>query len=153
MSDLTLYASTTTDTRAEYTAGLRALADLLDANPDVPLPYGAGTGDSPADRLTFYFLSSTQDPKTNLARIARLIPGKVTKESDDYNFTIAGRLRGVHVQAVATRADVCERVVTGTRAVTHTTPAIEAAPASTITTVVEDVEWICAPILAAEVAS
>jgi len=30
---------TDTETRTSYTKGLRALADLLDAHPDIPLPY------------------------------------------------------------------------------------------------------------------
>lgn len=38
-------AASSTDTRAEYCQGLRALADFLDATPAAPLPY---EGQSPA---------------------------------------------------------------------------------------------------------
>jgi hypothetical protein len=41
--------------RAHYIAGLRQLADLLDANPDAALPYGTGTGTHPAARVPWFF--------------------------------------------------------------------------------------------------
>lgn len=136
--------------RSEYTAGLRALADLLDNNPDLKLPYGAGTGPEPTGRITFYFLG-TEDAKADLARMARLIPGTVTKEARDNVLSVVGSLHGLHVEAVAYRDAVCERVVKATREVTRQVPAVDAIPARTVTETVEDVEWVCAPILRDEV--
>ena len=45
----------TTDARKQYTAGLRQLADMLDADPHVPLPFEAGTGTHVADRVLWFF--------------------------------------------------------------------------------------------------
>jgi|GEM_PF-2367033 len=142
---------TTTD-RTSYTQGLRALADLIDNHPDLPLPY---TGSGAAAPITFYVLNKTEDPKGTLAKIARLLPGSVGKNvsmTGEY-FSITGTLAGLHIDATAYRKAVCERVVTGTHEVT--VPAIPAMPAmparpatGEITTTVEDVEWICGPLLA-----
>ena len=139
-----------TDTdRIAYTQGLRALADLIDNNPDLPLPYSGSDATAP---ITFYVLNRTEDPKGTLAKIARLLPGAVGKSvsmTGEY-FSITGTLAGLHIDATAYRNAVCERVVTGTREVT--VPAIPAMPArpaiGEITTTVEDVEWVCGPLLA-----
>lgn len=139
---------TDTETRTNYTAGLRALADLLDNNPDLPLPY---TGINAASPITFYVLDAGEDPKGTLAKIARLLPGtvgKTTSGSGQY-FSITGTLAGLHIDATAYRKAVCERVVTGTREVI--VPAtrritVPARPATVET--VEDVEWVCSPLLA-----
>jgi len=115
------------------------------------LPY---TGSVDSNPITFYVLNKTEDPKGTLAKIARLLPGSVGKTvsmSGEY-FSITGSLAGLHIDATAYRKAVCERVVVGTREVTvpaiPATPAMPARPATgEITTTVEDVEWICGPLL------
>jgi hypothetical protein len=133
--------------RGEYVKGLRVLADLLETHPELPLPYTAGTEDSPAHRLTFYYLGA-DDPKARLAEFARLIPGTLRKEATDgRTLRMVGRLAGLWVQGVAEREAVCERVVTGTREVTRTV--FGPAPVvGEVTETVEDVRWDCAPLLA-----
>jgi hypothetical protein len=136
---------TETDTRAEYVAGLRALADLLEANTDVPVPtYGADrwqpirwviTGESAAEQ------------KAAIAAVVRAVGGTWAKRSTGKNddlFTFDGRLAGLYLDILTHRETVCRRVVTGTREVTATIP-----PATKEVTVTEDiVEWICEPLLA-----
>lgn len=136
-------------TRAAYTAGLRALADILDAHPDLPLPWQGG----PYMAMTFHFLHA-QDPRAELAAARRALGIPMGKEPDENGyFNMDGTLHGLHVKLVAFRKDVCERVVTGTREVEVEEPdpnAVAALPKVTRTEVIEDVEWVCHPILAGE---
>jgi len=145
---------TTTDTRTNYTAGLRALADLLDNRPNLPLPY---TGSSSASPITFYALGAGQNPKDVLAQVARMLHGTATKTvsaSGDY-YSIAGNFYGLHIDATAYRNAVCQRVVMGTHEVTVPAtakiPARPAMPAYVET--VEDVQWVCGSLLAEQASS
>lgn len=129
--------------RAGYITGLRALADLLEAHDELPLPY---------NDIHWHFLSG-RDDKADLARFARLIGGALTKNTygDDSSpggayFELRGRVHGLTVSASAYRNQVCTRVVTGTREVTKTVPAPDA-PMVEVTETVEDVEWVCGPVL------
>lgn len=135
----------TVDPRAAYTAGLRALADLLDAHPDLPLPYEGRL--SPV-QLGFHGL---EDPAAALAAAARLIPGAKRKGYDDNYFRLVGRLHGLQVELWAMREQVCERVIVGTevREIEEPDPeAVAALPKVKRTEVVEQVEWRCHPLLA-----
>ena len=128
-----------TDTRTAYIEGIRALAYLLDHNPDLPLPYH---GSDAHHRLNWI-----EYDKTSAARFAQLIPGTVTKTARGDCIDLEGQIAGLHVLFIASRAAVCERVVTGTHEVTvPATPAIKATKATTM--VVEDVEWVCGSLLA-----
>jgi excisionase family DNA binding protein len=120
--------------RKAYISGLRDLADLLDDYPDLPLPY-----DGTASRLTIF--TST---KAELQAYARLIPGTLDKETSDgpYGFALTGALDGLRLRIYGKRAEVCERVVTGTREVTVSEPdpeAVAVLPLITRTETVEDV--------------
>jgi hypothetical protein len=136
------------DPRAEFAAGLRAFADLIDANPDLPLPV--------QDKFEWtVWPSAVADVKAEIARIRRLLPGRFDKNdtSDYYNskyFELRGQLRGLPLVISTYREQVCERVVVGTRAVTKTVPAPDA-PMVEVTVTVEDVEWRCHPLLAEDV--
>ena len=133
----------TVDPRAAYTAGLRALADLLDAHPDLPLPV---YGDLIPMTLGFY----TPDARERIAAAVRLFPGTKMKRADDDYFRIDVALHGLSVQLTALRHDVCERVVVGTTEVVVEEPdpdAVAALPKVMRTEVVEQVEWICSPLL------
>ncbi|MET8866471.1 hypothetical protein ABZW11_26335 [Nonomuraea sp. NPDC004580] len=135
--------------RAAYTAGLRALADALDANPDLPLPWQGG----PYMAMTLHFLDA-QDPRAEMAAARRAlgIPMDKAPREDGY-FDMRGTLHGVHIAFTAYRKDVCERVVVGTREVEIEEPdpdAVAALPTVKRTEVIEDVEWVCHPILATD---
>lgn len=136
--------------RAGYIAGLRALADALDANPTIPLPYD-GT------RRPMRIFVHDGDVPAVLAAVARTMTGTARKVYDDddntYGFDLVGEIHGLKLEATAPRSEVCERIVVGTREVTREIPdpeALAAVPTTTVTETVEDVEWRCAPLLASE---
>jgi hypothetical protein len=144
--------NTDTDRRAAYTAGLRALADALAANPDLPLP-----SEGSLWPLSIPFHSggmNDEDRAAALASAARiLIPGVRTKKVDDNYYRVTGHLHGLEIQVWAMREQLCTRVVKGVREVTREVPdpeALAAVPTTTVTETVEDVEWVCAPLLADE---
>jgi len=137
--------------RGAYTAGLRALADVLDGHPEVPLPYhGTGTAITISD---FLF---AKDPRAALAAAARALPcnwSKDVRESEQYGsyLDLIGELHGLSIKLTAYRDAVCERVVTGTREVTETVKdpdALAAVPEVEVTKIIEDVTWRCGSILA-----
>lgn len=141
--------------RSDYTAGLRALADLLDANPDVPLPSRLGRDFSWA--VFGSKVPTGQKVPVALADLARtLIPGVRNKRADDGYFRVSGKLHGLNLEVWAMREAVCTRVVTGTETVTRgvlDAAALAAVPTTTVTETVETVEWVCAPLLADEVSA
>lgn len=132
--------------RADYIAGLRALADILEAHDDVPLPY---EGNSTA--MSFHFLSA-KDPKGDLARMARIFPGPFQKEVADHGthayFDLIGNVAGLKVRFCAYRDAVCERVVVAKETVTRKVPDPSVdVPEVEVTEEVERVEWRCSPLL------
>lgn len=138
------------DARSAYTAGLRQLADILDAHPEVPLPYDGSSPDY--GRITFMFLNA-DNPRAEMAAARRALGVRIEKSdrSDDKYFDLRGNLAGLYFSMSAFRNDVCERVVTGTREVEveEADPAAVAAlPKVKRTVQIEDVEWRCTPLLA-----
>lgn len=135
-------------TRSEYISGLRKLADLLETQPDLPLPFDGGAENNASTRITFYLLG---DPRDVFVQAARALPGPLDKEVSGDTYRVVAHLDGLHVQVVAYREDVCERVVTGTREVTKTVPdPMVTVPVVEVTETVEDVRWVCSPLLASE---
>lgn len=138
--------------RASYIDGLRALADVLEDHPEVPLPHD-GHGDS---GIAIMFLSGT-DPRSALAAAARAIPCNWRKDASDAAgdypayFDMYGSLHGLKLHLTAYRDAVCERIVTGTREVTEMVKdpaALAAVPEVEVTRTVEDIEWVCGSVLA-----
>jgi len=134
---------TESEQRSEYTAGLRALADLLDANPDVPVPH---SGSSKSFAIE-WILANNPHQRELLAVVARFIPGAVRKDASTKFFDISGKVRGLHLHAWADRNEVCTRRVVGTHQETKQIPD-PAASLVEVTETVEEVEWDCGPILA-----
>ena len=126
--------------REQYITGLRALADLLETHADIPLPYHGHLVP-----MTIYRLGH-DDSRDLAAEFARVFPGKLNKEIERDSFRLVGRLHGLDLQFVTYRSDVCERVVKGTRVVTREEPVVT--ETRTVTETVEDVEWVCTPLLA-----
>lgn len=137
--------------RAGYIDGLRCLADILEDDDAVPLPYhGDGTA------ITISAFLNAPDPRAALAAAARAFRGmtwrKDVRESEygDY-FDLEGELHGLKLVLTAYRDAVCERVVTGTREVTEMVKdpeALAAVPEVEVTRTVETVEWVCGSVLA-----
>jgi hypothetical protein len=139
---------TTTDTRSSYTAGLRALADLLDDNPQVPLPY-----DGTRSPITIHhlFAQNGGSVREEFLDTVRAFPGRKVKDPGDHYYDVEVQLHGLSIQITTFRDEVCERVVKGSREVTREVPdpdALAAVPTTTVTETVEDVEWVCQPLLA-----
>jgi len=131
-----------TDTRSDYTEGLRVLADLLDAHPGLPLPYHGSSAE--------LIWIETSRVKESARLFAKLIPGTVTKTPRGDAIDLTGRIAGLRVLYIASRADVCKRVVTGTHEVTVPATAATAAVPGHVETV-EDVKWTCSSLLAEDV--
>jgi len=131
----------------EQATGLRALADLIEANPDL----------QPAVRYALSMINGfSNDPAVLAAfmRAGRQHGAVTTKEAEnDIWFTAVLAWGPVELHVNAHREEVCERVVTGTETVTKTVKdpeALAAVPEVEITETVETVEWVCKPLLATE---
>lgn len=141
-----------TDTRQAFIDGLHQIADFLTEHPEVPLPY---MGPSPGAKVWGssmpIYLVNDKGQRETLAEIARAM-GRVEKHVDDGlgRFYVVRHFAGIALVASAERSEVCERVVTGTREVTtqvRDPEALAAVPLVTVTATVEDVEWVCTPLL------
>lgn len=149
-------APNTSATLAEnLVAGLRDLAAFIETNPDLADAYRT---DLILSGIKAHLSHRSDDKAAELGRHAQAAArhgAKVTKDIDDqwHNLvmTFAG---GLKVEVLAYRAEVCERVVTGVETVTKTVPdpeALAAVPTVKVTEEVEQVEWVCRPLLATEV--
>lgn len=134
-------------TNHETAQGLRALADLLDAHPDLTHPWDG------YDPCILHPISSEADPKAAMRDWAKATSHlRPTKNFDTWASLFVDFGGGIVVQVYASREQVCEKVVTGTREVTKSVKdpdALAAIPTVEVTETLEDVEWICRPLLAA----
>ena len=123
-----------TEEQREYVDGLRALADFLEAHPDlieIHLP------------ATFHVF-----PGSDKAKFARLALQLGTSEkSVDSSWYNVERSFGPHKICVATsRSNVCEKIVVGSETVEieEADPEVVAAlPKTKRTVTVEKTEWLC----------
>lgn len=132
--------------------GLRALADLVEANPelaqDIYLP----------DVLVMPYQRAISDQRAWLVewKNAALAHGhSFHKHVDDKDFEGHVDFDAFKVRVLADRDKVCERVVVSTERVTKTVKdpaALAAVPEIEVTEEVEVVEYRCRPLLAAETA-
>jgi hypothetical protein len=141
------------DPRQAYIDGLHQIADFLAEHPEVPLPalgsYVSGSYEPTIQVFTQCELSDGRDQRTMLADIARAMGS--AEKSTRHEFAVWRRFAGIVFAAYAQRDEVCERVVVGEREVEVEVPdpvALAAVPTVTVTKVVEDVEWVCTPLLA-----
>lgn len=106
-------------TTADYAKGYRALADFLDANPNLKIP-GCGYGS------VSLFHTFDADVLRKIGRAARRAGAEVTK--DYCNGTVVLRLRfgAVTASALAPRDVVCQKVLVGTETVEEEIPDPEA---------------------------
>lgn len=128
--------------------GLRALADYIEANPELgnELQYSLRNISEPI---------TCDDPIALLGQFARAAAHarvQNRKDGSDKYFRLELRFSEVVVVSlVASRAEVCERIVVGTEQVTKTVPDPELlakVPEIEVTETVEQVEWRCRPLLA-----
>lgn len=136
--------------------GLVSLAAMIEQHPELvddggPLRYAF-------DGVNVY--ATDRAAVAALARMGTRAGAKVVKHQGDkwagvdLHFGNAQGYTGkVSLHVFVEREEICERIVTGTRKVTEEVPdpeALAAVPKVTVTKTVEDVEWRCHPILAAE---
>lgn len=129
----------------QQAAGLRKLADMIEDNPEV-----AKFAD--LDRLYAFHVTNAADQAT-IARAALKHGAKVDKHISEQLHNVLLSWGAVSAYVLASRGDVCERVVVATREVTEEVPdpeALAAVPTVTVTRTEPVTEWRCKPILAAD---
>lgn len=136
--------------RAAYTDGLRKLADLLDADHDLKLPYNGTTGEMLIIPL------GAENQRAQLVAWARALArhGKLDRRPVEHadgtsSFYLTGKVGGVKIQVITDRDSVCRRVVTGTED-REVEEIVQPAVTRKVTRPVEIVEWVCHPVLAGE---
>ena len=133
---------------------LRAVADLLDAHPELPRPpYVACYDHRPHEAdlaWNFHFNGNAEDAADQKAKAALMLRTLGGKWAKDFDWRDADRADfrqtrdGLNLRVTVNRSAVCERVVVGEETVTL--PAVEAQPERTETR--EVVEWRCESVLA-----
>lgn len=131
---------------AEQAAGLRALADLIESNPDLA---------EHAAYLRTLNVWHSFDAKVveAIARAGLRHGAKVQKEYGDTVFQLRLSWGPVTAELLSHRDKVCQRVVVGTETVTKKVKdptALAAVPEIEVTEEVEKVRWDCKPLLAVE---
>lgn len=132
--------------RTSRISGMRKLCDVLDANPNILLPYEFKNG------TTIYILENEQSQE-QMTVTRRAIGGKWDKEVYNDAFTLKGSIDGLAVKLYTNRGNVCQRIVTGSREVTEEVPdpeLVAQVPLKRVTRTVEDVEWVCPESLLAD---
>jgi hypothetical protein len=130
----------------QQAAGLRQLADMIEQNPEL-----AQIAQYLADGVNVFYAWTKDDAQT-VIRAALAAGAKVDKKYVDDHFSASLTWGPVKARMLSNRATVCEKVVT-TREVTEEVPdpeALAAVPTVKQTRTVEDVKWVCSPILAAD---
>lgn len=147
---------------ADVAADLRALADLVENDGDGFLAAVLAdmfTRNSiwPAFALSYNHEEQRDAVMAETIRRFKAITTvpmrKEYRDGGEGYLDVFVQLRGLTLKLVELRAEVCERVVTGTTTVTEEVPDpdyIAAAPTTTVTREVEQVEWKCTPILSAK---
>lgn len=127
---------------AERAAGLRKLADLIEAHPELNATY--------TDNVNAFFAMTKTDWQA-IARAALEFGAKVNKVATDTSFSLELSWGAFTAHALGTRSAVCEQVKVGEQVVTEQVPdpaAMASVPMVTTERVVELFEWRCSPLLA-----
>jgi len=132
---------TTTETplHVRQAEGLRALADMIEQNPDLDANY--------LGSHLYIWHAKTSDKLAAITRAALRAGATVEKDITGGQYNVVASFGPIRAMALAERVNVCERVVTGTETVTRTIPD-PTAPLVEVTETVEHVEWVCRPLLA-----
>ncbi|MGW1680516.1 hypothetical protein [Saccharopolyspora sp. NPDC002376] len=135
-----------TETLAQQqAAGLRALADMIEAHPEIRATYLGGI-----HGIHVWHPQSAEEMAA-IARAALKHGAKVEKDIGVSLYNLSISWGPFKAMALGNRGAVCERVVTGTETVTRKVPDPSAVvPMIEVTEEVETFEWRCAPLLAAD---
>jgi len=126
---------------------LRQLADLLEAHPEVEMPY-VDSYDNEITEIRFQFTSHGGDAAEAASTVTKAFPGAFKKLYGDNYFKLVGEFMGVPVHVNTMRADVCVAREVGTEMKKVQDPeALKAVPMVEIEVPVY--EYDCKPILGA----
>lgn len=134
---------------AAQAAGLRQLADMIEAHPEIDAYYLRSKAVHNA--LTVWLPDDAEDLAA-IARAALAHGAKVDKDIGDQLYTVVVSFGPIRARAMAMRDQVCERVVVGTEEVTETVKdpdALAKVPEIEVTEEREIIEWRCTPLLEA----
>lgn len=92
------------EARMDFIKGLRSLADFIEKNEALPVPY-----DSPFNIFV--------DNKEDLRRLQRIVGGKLSKDATDTFFYLRRAFGPLRLDININREEVCERIVIGRRTV------------------------------------
>jgi hypothetical protein len=128
---------------------IETYAAFLRANPTV-----AAEISSP-ERFLIYILPGDDAKQTmaDILRTAKAAGATITKDTSDKFAGAEMHFGRVAVKVYSDREVVCERRVTGTRTVEveeKDPEALAQVPTRTVTQTVDEVEWVCTPILQAD---
>lgn len=90
--------------RTDFVNGLRALADFIEKNEALPVPYSS----------PFNFFVNT---KAELRDMQRIVGGKLEKDATDHYFYLRRLFGPLKLDINISREEVCERIVLGKRTV------------------------------------
>lgn len=125
-------------------ARLRAVAELIEAHPDLPAPMVTGYSSGRVE--VDWFVNHDNQQRDTMLAIRRGIGGTWHKAPSETYYLLRRDYAGAVLTIYADREQVCERVVVGTETVTiPAQPAVEAQPERT--EVREVVEWRCEPVI------
>lgn len=123
-----------TDKQRVYVDGLRALADFIEARPDLCPTYSTV-------QINIFADGEGDELRADFARLVRLV-GRGEKCATDTWFNFVRKFGPHELHITARRVDVCERVVVGVDEVEVPDPeAVAALPK--VVQQVERVEWVC----------
>lgn len=131
--------------------GFRALADFIETHASDPNLHQGLSHLTRSKQMICLPVSGQADVIPAFAVAGARAGLKVVKDySGDQYAGVDLHFGPVYLSVYAPRGEVCERVVVGTREVTEEVPdpdALAAVPRVTVTKTVEDVQWVCKPLL------
>lgn len=143
-----------TNLTAQQAAGLRSLADMIEAHPEF------------AGALRYTNLSeinipvaTAENPRAvirSFARAGKQFGAEVKKKVTDNWAGVLLIFDPISLCVYAKREQVCRRVIVGTETVTKKIPdpeALKDVPQIEVTETEEQYEWLCEPLLAEDVAA
>lgn len=96
--------------RAQVLAAWRRVLDIVEAHPDLPLPYLRPTG-------IYWYVTAESRPAQALAAIEAVLPCEMTGTASGDKYLLSGELDGLPVVIEAFASDVAEQRVTGTEVI------------------------------------
>jgi hypothetical protein len=134
-----------------YAEQISIAAEVVEATQGLPAPCVWAYGSSGHVQVQWQLMNSDakETQRETAKQIIRVIGGHWKKDASTDQFTFERDYRGISLEIMASRSQICERIVVGTKTVVI--PAKPAEPEQTIE--VDEVEWRCEPVLAAEVSA